>query len=70
MVKKLCVRASVATSVPQNLRVEENKAHTLEKFRIGVLGASGYTGSEVAHLHNFYFHFLIIVLQCVVSLFN
>lgn len=54
MVKKLCVRASIAASTPQ--RVEENKAHDLEKFRIGVLGASGYTGSEVAFiLHTFFF---------------
>lgn len=48
MGKKLCVRASIAASAPQKFRVEENKAHDLEKFRIGVLGASGYTGSEVA----------------------
>ncbi|XP_057800820.1 probable N-acetyl-gamma-glutamyl-phosphate reductase, chloroplastic [Salvia miltiorrhiza] len=49
-VKKLSVRASVATSTPQNFQVEENKANILEKFRIGVLGASGYTGSEIIKL--------------------
>ncbi|XP_047967586.1 probable N-acetyl-gamma-glutamyl-phosphate reductase, chloroplastic [Salvia hispanica] len=49
-VKKLCVRASVATSVPHNLQVEENQGNKLEKFRIGVLGASGYTGSEIIRL--------------------
>ncbi|KAL0412526.1 UNVERIFIED_CONTAM: putative N-acetyl-gamma-glutamyl-phosphate reductase, chloroplastic [Sesamum radiatum] len=40
MVKKLCVRASVAKSVPQNLEIKAQKS---DKFRIGVLGASGYT---------------------------
>ncbi|KAL0348375.1 UNVERIFIED_CONTAM: putative N-acetyl-gamma-glutamyl-phosphate reductase, chloroplastic [Sesamum angustifolium] len=35
MVKKLCVRASVAKSVPQNLEIKAQKS---EKFRIGVLG--------------------------------
>ncbi|KAL0376117.1 UNVERIFIED_CONTAM: putative N-acetyl-gamma-glutamyl-phosphate reductase, chloroplastic [Sesamum calycinum] len=47
MVKKLCVRASVAKSVPQNLEIKAQKS---EKFRIGVLGASGYTGSEITRL--------------------
>ncbi|XP_051137792.1 probable N-acetyl-gamma-glutamyl-phosphate reductase, chloroplastic [Andrographis paniculata] len=45
--KKLRVRASVATSMPQSLH---NKAEKLEKYRIGVLGASGYTGSEIIRL--------------------
>ncbi|KAL0454208.1 UNVERIFIED_CONTAM: putative N-acetyl-gamma-glutamyl-phosphate reductase, chloroplastic [Sesamum latifolium] len=45
MVKKLCVRASVAQSVPQNLEIKAQKS---DKFRIGVLGASGYTGSETS----------------------
>ncbi|XP_057782958.1 probable N-acetyl-gamma-glutamyl-phosphate reductase, chloroplastic [Salvia miltiorrhiza] len=49
-VKKFSVRTSVATSAPQKFQAEENKANKLEKFRIGVLGASGYTGSEIIRL--------------------
>ncbi|KAL0334809.1 UNVERIFIED_CONTAM: putative N-acetyl-gamma-glutamyl-phosphate reductase, chloroplastic [Sesamum radiatum] len=49
-VKKLCLRASVATSAPKSLQFEEFKAQKFEKFRIGVLGASGYTGSEIIRL--------------------
>lgn len=50
MVKKHCVRASIATSTPQSFQIEENKSQKLEKLRIGVLGASGYTGSEIIRL--------------------
>ncbi|KAK6159392.1 hypothetical protein DH2020_006706 [Rehmannia glutinosa] len=49
-VKKLCTRASVAISATQSLRSEEFKAQKFEKFRVGVLGASGYTGSEIIRL--------------------
>ncbi|KAL0356786.1 UNVERIFIED_CONTAM: putative N-acetyl-gamma-glutamyl-phosphate reductase, chloroplastic [Sesamum calycinum] len=49
-VKKLCLRASVATSAPKSLQFEVFKAQKFEKFRIGVLGASGYTGSEIIRL--------------------
>lgn len=48
--RKLCVRGSVA-STPQSLQFPEVKAPKLEKTtRIGVLGASGYTGSEIVRL--------------------
>lgn len=50
MGKKLRCRASVATPASQSLQLEENKAHKSEKYRIGVLGASGYTGSEIIRL--------------------
>lgn len=53
MFKKHFVRASVATSAPGNSQIEEINAQKWEKFRIGVLGASGYTGSEVAFLFFF-----------------
>ncbi|GFQ03855.1 phragmoplast orienting kinesin 2 [Phtheirospermum japonicum] len=49
-VKRLCIRASVTTSTPQSLRLEELNARKSEKYRIGVLGASGYTGSEIIRL--------------------
>ncbi|OIT01515.1 hypothetical protein A4A49_05294 [Nicotiana attenuata] len=39
---------SMATSSPaQGLQFGEGKANKLDKLRIGVLGASGYTGTEV-----------------------
>lgn len=50
MLKKHFVRASVATSAPGKSRIEEINAQKSEKFQIGVLGASGYTGSEVASI--------------------
>ncbi|KAL8553309.1 hypothetical protein ACS0TY_001834 [Phlomoides rotata] len=50
MFKKHFVRASVATSAPGNSRIEEINALKSEKIRIGVLGASGYTGSEIIRL--------------------
>ncbi|PIN08291.1 N-acetyl-gamma-glutamyl-phosphate reductase [Handroanthus impetiginosus] len=50
MVKKLYVRSSLAKSATQNSQFEEIKAQKSEKFRIGVLGASGYTGSEIIRL--------------------
>lgn len=47
---KLCVRASVASSL-QSLQFPDKKARESEKtVRIGVLGASGYTGSEIVRL--------------------
>lgn len=49
-VRKLCVRASVSTAAPRNSQFEDTVAPKLEKFRIGVLGASGYTGSEIIRL--------------------
>ncbi|XP_073271626.1 probable N-acetyl-gamma-glutamyl-phosphate reductase, chloroplastic [Primulina huaijiensis] len=49
-VRKLCVTASVSTAAPRNSQFEETEAQKLEKFRIGVLGASGYTGSEIIRL--------------------
>ncbi|KAL7118899.1 hypothetical protein ACP275_02G029900 [Erythranthe tilingii] len=48
--RKLCVRASVVTSIQQSLQIEELQARKFEKFRVGVLGASGYTGSEIIRL--------------------
>lgn len=49
--RKLCVRASsVASPPPQSLQFSAAKAQQSEKFRIGVLGASGYTGSEIIRL--------------------
>lgn len=45
-IEKLCIRA-VASS-PQHLQFAHSKAQKSEKaIRIGVLGASGYTGSEI-----------------------
>lgn len=44
---KLCIRASVAPSIQQNVQSAAIKAQKSEKLRIAVLGASGYTGSEV-----------------------
>lgn len=52
-IRKLCVRASVSTAAPRNSQFEETEAQKLEKFRIGVLGASGYTGSEVSFICSF-----------------
>ncbi|KZV40325.1 putative N-acetyl-gamma-glutamyl-phosphate reductase, chloroplastic-like [Dorcoceras hygrometricum] len=49
-VGKLCVRASVSTAAPRTSEFEEIKATKSEKFRIGVLGASGYTGCEIIRL--------------------
>lgn len=43
------VRASSMAS-PQSLQFAAAKAQQSEKFRIGVLGASGYTGSEIIRL--------------------
>lgn len=38
----------MASSSPaQSLQFADGKADKLDKLRIGVLGASGYTGSEV-----------------------
>ncbi|KAF8392049.1 hypothetical protein HHK36_022389 [Tetracentron sinense] len=48
--EKLLIRGSVVSS-PQNLQFAETKMHKSEKtVRIGVLGASGYTGSEIVRL--------------------
>ncbi|XP_048128900.1 probable N-acetyl-gamma-glutamyl-phosphate reductase, chloroplastic isoform X2 [Rhodamnia argentea] len=48
--KQLLVRASVASS-PQSLRFARKKSEKLQKdVRIAVLGASGYTGSEIVRL--------------------
>ncbi|CAI9104393.1 OLC1v1003055C1 [Oldenlandia corymbosa var. corymbosa] len=44
------IRCSVASAPPQSLQVSDSKAHQSEKYRIGVLGASGYTGSEIIRL--------------------
>ncbi|CAA3000742.1 probable N-acetyl-gamma-glutamyl-phosphate reductase, chloroplastic [Olea europaea subsp. europaea] len=49
-VRKFFVRASVASSTPKSSNISEIKAQNSEKFRIGVLGASGYTGSEIIRL--------------------
>ncbi|KAL6522611.1 hypothetical protein OROMI_031569 [Orobanche minor] len=48
-VKRICMRGSITMSTPQSLR-SDDVAHKFEKFRIGVLGASGYTGSEIIRL--------------------
>lgn len=63
-VRNLCIRVSVASSPPpQSLQVAENKAHNkLDKFRIGVLGASGYTGSEIVRLLANHPHFKITLM--------
>lgn len=66
MFKKHFVRASVATSAPGNSQIEEINAQKWEKFRIGVLGASGYTGSEVAFLF-FFLCFISIDFKLVIS---
>lgn len=42
--------ASVAPSATQTLQSTEIKDQKHQKFRIGVLGASGYTGSEIIRL--------------------
>ncbi|KAI5661040.1 hypothetical protein M9H77_20363 [Catharanthus roseus] len=47
---KLCIRASVAPSIQQNVQSAAIKAQKSEKLRIAVLGASGYTGSEIVRL--------------------
>ncbi|KAI3441362.1 N-acetyl-glutamate semialdehyde dehydrogenase [Psidium guajava] len=48
--KQLLVRASVASS-PQSLQFARKKSEKLQKdVRIAVLGASGYTGSEIVRL--------------------
>lgn len=44
---------------PQSLQFEELKAQDSEKFRIGVLGASGYTGSEVSFICTFIIFYII-----------
>ncbi|KAL3614175.1 hypothetical protein CASFOL_042249 [Castilleja foliolosa] len=49
-VKRLCTKASITMSTPQSLQFEQLNAQNSEKFRIGVLGASGYTGSEIIRL--------------------
>lgn len=69
-VRKLCVTASVDTSAPQSLRFEEFTAQKFEKFRIGVLGASGYTGSEVSLISTFYVFcsLFVSVLMCKVGI--
>jgi N-acetyl-gamma-glutamyl-phosphate reductase len=47
--RKLCIRGSVASTQQQSLHF--SKAQNPEKtIRIGVLGASGYTGSEIIRL--------------------
>ncbi|KAK9664688.1 hypothetical protein RND81_14G061100 [Saponaria officinalis] len=46
--RRLCIRCSVA-STPKNLRVSEQTS-AAKAVRIGVLGASGYTGSEIVRL--------------------
>ncbi|KAL6514277.1 hypothetical protein OROHE_019264 [Orobanche hederae] len=48
-VKRICMRGSITMSTPQSLR-SDDVAQKFEKFRIGVLGASGYTGSEIIRL--------------------
>ncbi|KAK3025634.1 hypothetical protein RJ639_042132 [Escallonia herrerae] len=50
-VRKLCIRGTVA-STPQSLQVSRAEAHNKSEktVRIGVLGASGYTGSEIVRL--------------------
>lgn len=47
---KLSIRASVAHSLPQTVQSPAIKAQKSEKLQIGVLGASGYTGSEIVRL--------------------
>ncbi|GAB4824463.1 hypothetical protein Ancab_007349 [Ancistrocladus abbreviatus] len=45
------VKNSVASTPPRNLEFPETKTRNLQKsVRIGVLGASGYTGSEIIRL--------------------
>lgn len=64
----------MASSSPaQSLQFADGKANKLDKLRIGVLGASGYTGSEVStspllmlvsHFSFiFYFYFFLIFLE-------
>ncbi|KAG5548069.1 hypothetical protein RHGRI_013682 [Rhododendron griersonianum] len=63
--RKVCVCKSVAFT-PQSLQYEKTKVQMPEKsVRIGVLGASGYTGSEVSLSRNqqdFVFFLLIVRL--------
>lgn len=47
--RKLCVR-SVARPPSVRLPFDEIKSGKLNKYKIGVLGASGYTGSEIIRL--------------------
>ncbi|XP_043714029.1 probable N-acetyl-gamma-glutamyl-phosphate reductase, chloroplastic [Telopea speciosissima] len=48
--RRLCIRGSVASS-PQSLQFAKTKTQKSEEMvRIGVLGASGYTGSEIVRL--------------------
>ncbi|KAL6494747.1 hypothetical protein OROGR_031547 [Orobanche gracilis] len=49
-VKRICMRGSITMSTPQSLRSDEFMAQKFEKLRIGILGASGYTGSEIIRL--------------------
>lgn len=64
MARNLCIRASVASSPPpQSLQVAEHKAHNKsDQFQIGVLGASGYTGSEIVRLVANHPHFKITLM--------
>ncbi|EPS60766.1 n-acetyl-gamma-glutamyl-phosphate reductase, partial [Genlisea aurea] len=50
VVGKLCIGASASVPAAESLRLGENKSQKSEKFRVGVLGASGYTGSEIIRL--------------------
>lgn len=61
--RKVCVCKSVAFT-PQSLQYEKTKVQMPEKsVRIGVLGASGYTGSEVSLSRNQQdFVFFLLVL--------
>ncbi|KAG5548071.1 hypothetical protein RHGRI_013682 [Rhododendron griersonianum] len=60
--RKVCVCKSVAFT-PQSLQYEKTKVQMPEKsVRIGVLGASGYTGSEIVRLLANHPYFGITVL--------
>ncbi|XP_057547286.1 probable N-acetyl-gamma-glutamyl-phosphate reductase, chloroplastic [Amaranthus tricolor] len=58
--KRFYVRSSV-TSVPKNLQTSDKK-NLQKSIRIGVLGASGYTGSEIVRLLANHPHFGITVM--------
>lgn len=53
----------MASSSPaQSLQFADGKAEKLDKLRIGVLGASGYTGSEIIRLLRNHPHFQITLM--------
>lgn len=58
---RIRVTSMAASSSPaQTASFADGKANKLDKLRIGVLGASGYTGSEVSTTPLFFFSFTFI----------